>query len=345
MQHTSIRSPAEAGQAHSAHAPFPARRLHPAPSLSCILPAYNEASNLRLVVPDTLAVLGQLSEQVEVVVVDDGSTDDTALVMHGLCAVHPQLIYLQLSRNFGKEAALTAGLDIASGAVIVMMDADGQHPSNLLAPMLAKWKGGADVVYAMRTTRSDQSALQGWLTGLFYMLINWHARVTIPADAGDFRLMDRKVVDALKQLPERNRFMKGLYAWVGFRSEEIDYVPMVRNAGASKFGFRRATSLALTGMLAFSTAPLRLTTWLGLILSLGSIGFGLWEVIEYFANDQPVPGYATIVVGMMFLSGMQLLAIGVLAEYIGRIYDEVKRRPTYLVTQRTGAGLSGCAER
>ena len=321
-----------------------AHRQGVAPSISCILPAYNEAVNLRGLVPQVVAALGALSPQFEVIVVDDGSRDDTALVMHGLCAAHTQLIYVQLSRNFGKESALTAGLDMAEGAVTVMMDADGQHPLPLLAAMLMKWKLGADVVYAVRKTRSDQSALQRRLTRLFYVLINWGSHVEIPVDAGDFRLMDRKVVEALKTLPERNRFMKGLYAWVGFRSEEIEYEPLPRADGISKFGLRRAMALALTGMLAFSTVPLRLTMWTGVLLALGAVGYGLWVVLEYFIQDQTVPGYATIVVGMMFLSGMQLLAIGILAEYVGRIYDEVKRRPTYLVMQRTGNGLAGSTE-
>lgn len=321
-----------------------AHRQGVAPSISCILPAYNEAANLRGLVPQVVAALSALSPQFEVIVVDDGSRDDTVLVMHGLCAAHGQLIYAQLSRNFGKEAAITAGLDIGQGAVTVMMDADGQHPLLLLAPMLAKWQQGVDVVYAVRKTRSDQSALQRKLTSLFYVLINWGSHVEIPVDAGDFRLMDRKVVEALKTLPERNRFMKGLYAWVGFRSEEIEYEPLPRKAGLSKFGLRRAMTLAVTGMLAFTTVPLRLTMWMGLLMAVGALGYGLWEVLEYFIQDQSVPGYATIVVGVMFLSGVQLLAIGILAEYVGRIYDEVKRRPTYLVMQRTGQGLGASSE-
>jgi polyisoprenyl-phosphate glycosyltransferase len=308
--------------------------------ISCVLPAYNEAANLPLVIADVLSVLRSASLSVEVIVVDDGSGDDTALVMHGLCAVHPQLVYVQLSRNFGKEAALTAGLDIALGDVVILMDADGQHPAPLLNAMLSKWKQGADVVYAIRKTRTDQTLMYGKLAGVFYQLINWDSHVQIPPHAGDFRLLDRKVVNALKALPERNRFMKGLYAWVGFTSEAIEYEPQPRVAGHSKFGVRGGLSLAITGMLAFSTAPLRLMTWLGLFMSTVSLTYAAWVVMEYFRYGIDVPGYATIVVGMMFLSGVQLLAIGILAEYVGRIYDEVKQRPTYLIAQRTGLGLS-----
>ena len=310
------------------------------PSISCVIPAFNEAGNLGAVVPWILAALAALSERVELIVVDDGSRDETTQVMQTLCAAHRELVYLKLSRNFGKEPALTAGLEATRGDVVILMDADGQHPVALLPEMLKQWQLGADVVYAVRQTRSDQSGLQASLTGIFYKLINFGNRVKIPANAGDFRLMDRKVVDALNSLPERNRFMKGLYAWVGFNSTAIDYQPLPRADGRSNFGLRGALSLALTGMLAFSIAPLRALTAIGLLLSAVALGFGGWVVIEYFFLGIDVPGYATIVVGMMFFSGIQLLSIGVLAEYVGRIYEEVKQRPTYLICQRAGSGLA-----
>jgi polyisoprenyl-phosphate glycosyltransferase len=205
--------------------------------------------------------------------------------------------------------------------------------------MLAKWKEGADVVYAVRTSRGDQSSLQAGLVALFYRLINWGTHIDIPAHAGDFRFMDRKVVNALKALPERNRFMKGLYAWVGFNSTAIDYEPLARVDGRTNFGLRSSFTLALTGMVAFSTAPLRLLAWLGLLLAAGALAFGSWVVFEHFFYEMAVPGYATLVVGMMFLSGIQLLSIGILAEYVGRIYEEVKQRPAYVVALRQGQGL------
>lgn len=310
------------------------------PSISCIVPAFNEGGNLGVVLPPMLAALKSLSPQVEIVVVNDGSRDDTDAVMQRLCASYPEVVYLQLSRNFGKEAALTAGLDAVRGEVVVLMDADGQHPTALLPEMLQKWRQGADVVYAARKTRDDQSSLQAGLTGLFYKFINWGNHIEIPANAGDFRLMDRKVVDALKALPERHRFMKGLYAWVGFNSTAIDYEPLPRTDGKSNFGLRGGFKLALTGVVAFSTAPLRLLAWVGLLLSVGALAYSAWVVVEYFMLDIDVPGYATIVVGVMFFSGIQLLSTGVLAEYIGRIYDEVKQRPTYIVRTRVGQGLA-----
>jgi glycosyltransferase involved in cell wall biosynthesis len=291
------------------------------------------------VVPQALAALLHLSPRVELIVVDDGSTDDTPQVMRRLFEAHAQVRYVKLSRNFGKESALTAGLDLARGEVVILMDSDGQHPTALLSEMLSKWKQGADVVYAVRKTRDDQSALQAGLIGLFYKLINWRGQIEIPANAGDFRLMDRLVVNALKALPERNRFMKGLYAWVGFSSTAIDYDPLPRADGLTKFGMGGSLSLALTGMVSFSTAPLRLLAWLGLLLAASSVCYAAWEVLKYFLWGISVPGYATLVVGMMFLNGIQLLGLGIMAEYVGRIYDEVKRRPSYIVAQRGGQGL------
>ena len=305
------------------------------------MPAFNEARNLAVVVPKILAALRQLSPQVELIMIDDGSHDDSASVMQGLCASHAELVCLRLSRNFGKESALTAGLAEARGDVVLQMDADGQHPTALLPEMLSKWKQGADVVYAVRNSRSDQSALQAGLIGLFYKLINWGNHIEIPANAGDFRLMDRQVVDVLNAMPERHRFMKGLYAWVGFTSTALDYEPLPRADGLTKFGLSSSFSLALTGMVAFSTAPLRLLTWGGLLLAMAALGYGGWIVIEYFVWGVSVPGYATLAVSMMFLSGIQLLGLGILAEYVGRIYDEVKRRPSYIVARRSGAGLPG----
>ncbi len=314
-------------------------RTNLTPSISCVIPAFNEARNLGTVLPRVLSTLQSMSQRVELIVVDDGSRDDTPAVMQTLCAAHPELVYLRLSRNFGKEPALTAGIDATRGEVVLLMDADGQHPVELLPTMLEKWQQGADVVYAVRKTRDDQSSLQVSLTSLFYKMVNFGNRVKIPANAGDFRLMDRKVVEALKSLPERNRFMKGLYAWVGFNSTAIDYQPLARADGKSNFGLRGSLSLALTGILAFSIAPLRALTLVGLVLSALALGYGAWVVGEYFVTGIAVPGYATIVVGMMFFSGIQLLSIGVLAEYVGRIYEEVKQRPAYLISQRQGDGL------
>ena len=309
------------------------------PSISCVIPAFNEAASLATTVTDMLAVLRALFERIELIVVDDGSSDGTAAVVKRLGEAHPELVLLRLSRNFGKEAALTAGMEACGGDVVLLVDADGQHPPELVAPMLQGWRNGADVVYGVRRLRSDQSQLHARLTHTFYRLINWGSAIDIPAGAGDFRLMDRKVVEAIKALPERNRFMKGFYAWVGFQSLALDYEPLPRTRGRTHFGLRGAFRLAVTGMLAFSTAPLRALSVVGFLLAIVALGYGGWVIFEYFYWGIAAPGFATIVVAMMLLSGIQLLSIGVLAEYVGRIYDEVKRRPIYLVSERTGAGL------
>ncbi len=303
------------------------------------MPAYNEAASLPDVLARVLLALRALSPRVELVVVDDGSRDDTVAVMRRLCAAEPALRLVQLSRNFGKEAALTAGLAAARGEVVVLMDADGQHPPALLADMLRHWQGGADVVYAVRSTRADQSALHRRLVAAFYGIVNWRSRVRIPRDAGDFRLLDRRVVDALLALPERHRFMKGLYAWVGFPSVALDYEPLPRHAGESRYGLSGALGLGTTGLLAFTAAPLRVLGLLGVALAVAALGYGLWVVVEYFWRGINVPGYATLVVGMMFLSGVQLMSVGLLAEYVARIYDEVKQRPLFLVADEVGQGL------
>jgi len=320
----------ESAPAVIAPAPRPQR-----PSVSCVVPAHNEAGNLPLLLPKLTAQLQQMSPQWEILVVDDGSRDQT------VAALAPWLsrrgvICLQLSRNFGKEAALGAGLDHARGDVVFTMDADLQHPVELLPLMLQAWREGADMVYAVRRDRSGESTLKRIGTRMFYALMKMGSSIDIPPNAGDFRLMDRCVVEALGSLPERTRFMKGLYAWVGFRSQAIDFDPPARTSGRSGFGIRALLSLAASGLTAFSNLPLRLGSALGGILALIAIGYGVYIVIEHFVQGHDVPGWATIVAGLMFFGGVQLLTIGILGEYLGRVYDEVKRRPRYLVARRLG---------
>jgi len=257
----------------------------------------------------------------------------------------PGVRYIRLSRNFGKEAALTAGIDRAAGEVVLLMDADLQHPASLVPEMVAAWVAGADMVCAARASRADESLAKRVGTALFYWMVNRKgSKVQIPVDAGDFRLMDRRVVDALKSLPERNRFMKGLYAWVGFRTEIIDYQPAERQAGQSSFSLRSLVRLALTGVTAFSNVPLRLWSGVGALIAVGAIGFGAVIVVEHFIRGHDVPGWATLVTSLMFFSGVQLLSIGILGEYVGRIFDEVKQRPIYLVASEHGTGLNGTEE-
>ncbi len=310
---------------------------NPRPSISCIVPAFNEAGNLPSLLSGLTAQLALMTERWEIIVVDDGSRDATP------AAMAPWLMgkgvrYVRLSRNFGKEAALTAGIDRAGGDVVVLMDADLQHPATLVPEMLEAWVHGADMVCAARATRADESLAKRLGTALFYALVNRDSSVQIPVDAGDFRLMDRRVADALRAMPERNRFMKGLYAWVGFRTVIIPYTPCERLAGTSTFSLRKLARLAFTGVTAFTNAPLRLWSALGAAIAAIALGYGCWIVIDHFLFGVDVPGWATLVAGTMFLSGVQLLSIGILGEYVGRIFDEVKQRPVYVVGMEAGQG-------
>ena len=307
------------------------------PTLSCIVPAYNEGQNLPLLLTALVPALTALTPRWEIIVIDDGSRDNTAAALRPWLQ-EPGLRYLALSRNFGKEAALTAGLEHARGQVVLMMDADGQHPLSLLPAMLQGWKDGADAVCALRETRADESWTKRLGTRLFYRIVNAGSPVPIPADAGDFRLLDRRVVDALLALPERNRFLKGLYAWVGFRTQFVPYTPAAHVQGKSSFSMTRLLGLAITGLTAFSTLPLRIWGGVGALVALTAMGYGAWIAIEHLLYGNPVPGWPTVVVGLMFFSGVQLLSIGILGEYIGRIFDEVKRRPVYLLRETAGVG-------
>ena len=313
-------------------APRPAR-----PSISCVVPAYNEAENLAPLLDGLVPQLKGLTDAWEIIVVDDGSRDSTPAAL-APWLTGPGVRYVRLSRNFGKEAALTAGIDRAGGDVVLLMDADLQHPASLVPEMIAAWARGADMVCAARASRTDETWRKRLGTWVFYRLVNANSQTPIPPDAGDFRLMDRKVVDALKSLPERNRFMKGLYAWVGFRNEIVPYIPNERHAGTSSFSMRRLSRLAFTGITAFTNAPLRLWSGIGVVLALLAIAFGVWIIIEHYLNGHDVPGWATLVTGMAFFSGVQLLSIGILGEYVGRIFDEVKQRPVYVVGSEAGRG-------
>ncbi len=314
-----------------------ARRSH-TPSISCVVPAYNEAANLPRLLAELTQMLSSRFTRWEVIVVDDGSRDPTAAALRPWLQ-KPGVRCLVLSRNFGKEAALSAGLEHALGEVVLMLDADGQHPLSLLPTMLQGWRNGADTVCAVRKTRADESWTKRLGTALFYRLVNAGSPVPVPPHAGDFRLMDRQVVTALLALPERNRFLKGLYAWVGFRTEYLPYTPAARASGKTRFSPLRLLGLALTGMTAFSTLPLRLWGGIGAGVALLAIGYGGWIVADHWFSGNPVPGWPTVVVSLMFFSGVQLLSIGILGEYLGRVFEEVKRRPLYLLREQAGIGL------
>lgn len=305
---------------------------HPV-SISCVVPAYNEAANLPRLIAQLTEQLSALSPTWEIILIDDGSTDQTRQVLADY-ETHPGLVVLYFSRNFGKEAALSAGLDRARGDVCFFMDADLQHPVELMPRMLQAWRDGAQMVYLVRENRDDEPFWKRWGSTLMYRFINFGSPVHVPEDASDFRLLDQRVVAALRALPERNRFMKGLYAWVGFRTLALPYTPAPRLHGKSHFSARRLMNLALTGLTAFSNMPLRLWSVFGFLLATLAIGYGAFVTLAYFIDQRPVAGWTTIVAGLMLFSGIQLISVGILGEYLGRVYDEVKQRPRYIVDEQ-----------
>jgi glycosyltransferase involved in cell wall biosynthesis len=317
------------------------------PSMSCVVPAYNEAGNLPTLLSQLTAQLAALTPRWEIIVVDDGSSDATFGVMIGLTRTDG-IRYVRLSRNFGKEAALTAGIARAQGQVVILIDADLQHPVALIPTMLEQWRQGYDCVYAVRQSRHEESFIKRFGTRLLYLLMNAGSKMRVPENAGDYRLLDRAAVDALLALPERNRFMKGLYAWVGFNATGVPFTPEARAAGKSHFSLRRLSSLGLTGLTAFSYLPLRVWSGVGVIIALLAFAYGTYVTIEKLIYGNDVPGWPTVVAAIMFFNGILLLSIGILGEYIGRIYEEVKQRPLYVIagefgnTQiRSGASAQG----
>ncbi len=314
--------------------------MRESPTLSCVVPCLNEQANLAILLPELLAVLAAQDGVSEIIVVDDGSTDGTPELMRHWVCLHPEIVYLRLSRNFGKEAALTAGIEAARGDAVICLDADMQHPPDMIPAMLARWRDGVQMVYAVRASRHDETRLKRLGTRVFYALMHGAGGLRVPANAGDFRLMDRAVVDALKQLPERDRFMKGLFAWVGFESEAISYMPPERLHGVSRFRPLKLLGFAIDGLTAFTTWPLRLISLVGACLSLVAFLYGLFIIITHLLFGDPVRGWATLISVILFFSGVNLMSLGVVGEYVSRIFTEVKARPIYLVRETVGQGLA-----
>ena len=302
------------------------------PHITIIVPAFNEAAAIAHTVGNIVHHLKALSNHWNIVVIDDGSRDNTADVVRNLDK-ELNTTLVRFSRNFGKEYAITAGLEHAEGDVVICMDADGQHSAELLGEMLAKWREGYDMVYAVRQDREVESAFKRWGSRIFYRAMSLGGQINIPRDAGDFRLMDKQVVQALLSLPERNRFMKGIYAWVGYKSIGIPYTPLERTHGESTFSKLKLAQLAWTGVTSFSAMPLRLASAVGAGLAFLAFIYGVWVVVDKLFFSESIPGWPTVVASMMFLAGVQLLFIGILGEYLARVYDEVKGRPSYIVAE------------
>lgn len=299
--------------------------------ISIVCPFYNEEHSIGAFFSRLIPVLDRLEEGYEVVCVNDGSRDGTLEALLAMRALRPHVRVIDLSRNFGKEAALTAGIDAAWGDAVIPIDADLQDTPELIVRLVDEWKRGFEVVLAKRADRRADSFAKRLTALLFYKVHNSISESVIPENVGDFRLMDRKVVDAIKQLPERRRFMKGIFAWVGFRSTTIEYVRDPRVAGASRFSAWKLWNLALEGITSFSTAPLRIWTYLGLAVASLAFVYAGFIVMRTVIHGIDVPGYASLLAITLFLGGIQLIGLGVLGEYLGRVYSEAKQRPIYIV--------------
>ncbi len=304
--------------------------------LSVVVPIHNEQESLLALIDRLTIVLDGLDETAEVVLVDDGSTDNSPLQLALLAERDPRLKVLTLARNFGHQLAITAGLDRARGDVVVVMDGDLQDPPEVIPELVQRWRDGYDVVYAVRRRREGEPLLRRFRAALYYRLFRVFADVDAPVDVGDFRALDRRVLNVLLGMRERNRYLRGMVTWVGFRQTGVEYTREERFAGTSKYSFRKLLELGMNGFFSFSDAPLRIALGLGFGLSLLSILGAIAAIGIKIAGLFPIPGTATIVVLSAFLGGMQLLILGILGLYIGRIYDEVKGRPLYVVEHETG---------
>ena len=291
---------------------------------------------LARVIPVLEAIDDPVSKSFEILFVDDGSVDKTLEVIRQANARDPRVRAISLSRNFGKEAALTAGLDSARGMGVVPLDVDLQDPPEALPKMIAQWRAGFDVVYGVRDNRETDSLPKRLTADLYYRVHNCHSDDKIPEHAGDFRLLDRKVVEVIRQMPERNRFMKGLFAWAGFSQAAVSYHREERRVGRTKFNYWKLWTLAIDGITSASTVPLRVWSYLGALVALGALAFSAFIIIRTLTTGIVVPGYASLMVAILFLGGLQLLSLGVLGEYVGRILTETKGRPLYVVREVIG---------
>jgi glycosyltransferase involved in cell wall biosynthesis len=310
----------------------------PAPLISVVAPVKNEEAAIAPFIARVAPILDRLCGERgwEILFVDDGSIDATFPAIAAAHARDPQIRLLSLSRNFGKEAALSAGLDHATGDAVVPMDVDLQDPPEVLDEMVARWREGNDVVYGVRRSRASDSLTKRATASLFYRAHNRLSRDKIPEHAGDFRLLDRRVVDVIRAMPERNRFMKGLFAWGGFRQAAVEYDRVERDVGQSKFDYWKLWTLALDGITSSSTMPLRIWSYVGGLIALLALAYAGWIVIDTLIFGSPVAGYPSLVVSVLFLGGVQLISLGVLGEYVGRILVETKRRPLYVIRDRLG---------
>jgi polyisoprenyl-phosphate glycosyltransferase len=308
----------------------------PQPLLSVVVPMFNEEEGVDLFFNRLNPVLEKLTSDYEIICVDDGSTDLTLSLLTQWRLRDQRIKVISLSRNFGKDTALTAGLDFSTGQAVVPIDSDLQDPPELIGPMMEKWREGYEVVYARRSARDTDDAHKRLSASWFYRVHNWLADVTIPDNTGDFRLMDRRVVEALKHLPEKTRFMKGLFAWVGFKQTGIEYAREARAAGTTKWRYWKLWNFALDGITSSSTVPLRVWTYFGVAVGTLAVLYALALVMRALVWGADVPGYTSLMVGFLVMGAVNIVATGILVEYVGRIYQEVRNRPLYIVRQSEG---------
>jgi polyisoprenyl-phosphate glycosyltransferase len=306
------------------------------PELSVVIPVMNEGANVALVAERVRPVLDRVAKSWEIVFVDDGSRDDTLAFVQAEHDRDPRCSAVVLSRNFAKEIAIAAGIDQARGDAVIIMDADLQHPPEMIESFVARWREGYQMVYGQRVDRTTDGPLRRAFTRVFYRLFAAFGETPLPDGAGDFRLLDRKAVDALRSMGERARFSKGLYAWIGFRQVGVPFAPAPRAVGSSKFSARKLFRFAADGITSFSTVPLRLWTYVGAAISICAFLTSVYLILDVLVRGVDVPGYASLMVSVMFFAGVQLVSLGVIGEYIGRIFAEVKRRPLYIVGDRIG---------
>jgi glycosyltransferase involved in cell wall biosynthesis len=306
------------------------------PGYSFVIPAFNERETLPELQRRLLAVIDQLDEPAEVLFVDDGSTDGTFEILLSFHERDPRFKVIRLSRNFGQQAAITTGLDHALGRAVVIMDADLQDPPEVALDLAKRWREGYEVVYAVRDARAGETRLKLWTAKWFYRVLGRMTEVDMPGDAGDFRLVDRRVLEAIKAMREHRRYLRGMLAWVGYNQTAVHYTRSGRYAGSSKFSLTKMVRFAVDGIVSFSTAPLRLTLNMGFAVSVLAFLVGIATIVLKLAGVDAVPGWASIVVVLAFIGGVQLTVLGVIGQYIAQIHEEVKRRPLYLVSEALG---------
>ena len=303
---------------------------------SIVVPIYNEEAVLPLLLRRLDALMDGLDGPAEAVLVDDGSADTSSIILAAKAKNDPRYRYIGLSRNFGHQIAITAGMDVAAGAAVIVMDADLQDPPEVVGTMIARWKEGFDIVYAKRLSREGESALKQWSARLFYRVLGRLTAIEIPADVGDFRLIDRRVLEAFQAMPERDRFVRGMFAWLGFRQTEVGFHRPARAAGETKYPFWKMLRLAVNGVISFSDVPLRLAIWLGLAVSALAVAYGAYAIGLRLMGGYVITGWTSIIVVLSLLCGVNMLMTGIVGLYVGRIYAEVKRRPLYVVGKRVG---------